>query len=53
MSNLLPFEVKGQIDVLVTPKEETNLTDLKQGEDDPVIKWSFTWQFDKRNFVTR
>lgn len=60
MTELKPFYVRAttdirqeDIDVLVTPSEETKLEDLKQGDVDPVIKWSFAWSYDKRNYVTR
>jgi hypothetical protein len=39
--------------VIVTPKEETTLTDLKEGEGDPVIKWSFSWSWEDRKYNTR
>jgi hypothetical protein len=54
MSELSPFTVNTmKTEILVTPSEETALSDLKQGEIDPVIKWNFAWSYEKRNFVTR
>lgn len=54
MAEFAPFHVNAaNIDILVTPSEETPLTDLKKGEIDPVIKWNFTWEYDKKTFVTR
>ncbi len=60
MLDLSPFQVvattglrQQDIAIVVTPSEETELTDLKQGDSDPVIKWNFAWSFEKKNYITR